>query len=45
MKKGNEKRWMETEDRTMSQQEDQILGTIPMAIIGQEDREKAIGVC
>ena len=35
---------METEDRAMSQQEDQILGTIPMAIIGQEDRGKAIGV-
>jgi len=35
---------METEDRTMSQQEDQIPGTIPMDIIGQEDQEKAIGV-
>lgn len=35
---------METEDRAMSQQEDQILGTIPMDIIGQEDQEKAIGV-
>lgn len=36
---------METEERTMSQQKDQILGTIPMAIIEQEDQEKAIGVC